>query len=1114
MTGKMLLIFFCWILLSLPVKGAATFCRVGWMSQAPEINGVIDEQEWSMAAKTGQFSDASNGRLASSPTELYIGYDQNNLFFAFRATIDFEPVIEPVKHDNLNILNVDAVRLSIIPPGSKTWMKFTVERGGGSSDMRVAGQVRQPAQEWEPEWRYAVKRTPLTYFAASIWEGEIAIPWTSLEMPPPKPGTTIPFQFTRYAGNIQRTAELNQRVSTWAPVSNLWHVIVPETFGKLIFAGQAPVFRFEKYGKFMEGEAGLSGVFSKPVADAEFEGRVWHLQNYQHVLARHQQKLPSFDQRYSWLPQLDIKKKTPMMMNWRFSDQHGKLAGGQIVTEASPLFQVEAVPLYSQNKVQIIGNLSKLNIKEGMRIHCRLLSENGDELEMQQISLQEGTRFFEGALPLGKLPTDTTGKVMVQLLDGEGRMQHYETDIKNLPRPEWMNQNIGAVNSPPPGWETPVIRKQEQSLDFHILDNRYGFAAISPFPQQIDLRGAPFSDGAMTLHLETEAGGKQTLPPSGKMRTASEDARGITLIWDGASKEVSLQAKVRIEFDGLAWYELRLVPLQKDVVIRKLSVEFPLRREYLRYMRGCNVTGMLTTPKYFALIGPAKSKYPLPQPDLAQPNLVSGEGWKFGKSFVNFLWVGGEDRGMYLVLPSQFNMHISDRYTETIDNDGEFSLRLHLIDTPTPMQRPLDYQLGTILTPCKRPRNVARLQRIGSGFVNLQEDGSRLLQQKPEMYAPFGKRFFHDPEYRPFEKDYFTTAILTCWQLPQVQNGNPTPPEKELKRIDVEVNAIRNSIGGMPMLWYDSLFTMFHLPQAIPYVYEWECHPRTRLPVEQLGTFVCATDAWADYYLYGVKKRMQQGIKCFYMDMSNFHSCSNRFHGCGKRNPDTGEVIPSIRFLDGREMFLRYQKLVKENDPEGLLVMHTPLCTPLALWVDVITDGEGWTNAPNYSSLKPEFYQMVAMGTKATGTVCNFFPGLILTHYQQAAKCDVTLAEVCGLTFSHNESMWNGSQVQLAGLRMVWDVLVNFGAYENNTEWVPYWRHPQSQYPGGVIISEWRRDKQRLLLVFNPYYEAQTCRLEIPQGYEITNALDKKPWTTRSAQIASRDFKLLLVQPQ
>ena len=299
---------------------------------------------------------------------------------------------------------------------------------------------------------------------------------------------------------------------------------------------------------------------------------------------------------------------------------------------------------------------------------------------------------------------------------------------------------------------------------------------------------------------------------------------------------------------------------------------------------------MLTTPKYFALIGPAKSKHPLPQPDLAQPNLVSGEGWKFGKSFVNFLWVGGEDRGMYLVLPSQFNMHISDQYAETIDNDREFSLKLHLIDTPMPMQRPLDYQLGTILTPCKRPRNIARLQRIGSGFVNLQEDGSRLLQQTPEMYARFGDRFFHDPEYRPFEKDYFTTAILACWQLPQVQNGNPTPPEKELTRIDVEVNAIRNSIGGMPMLWYDTYSRCTICPGNLCLRMGAIIHV-PGCPLNSLE-LVCATDA-CRLYLWCQKDA--QGIKCF-MDMSNFHSCSNRFHGCGKRNLTPAKSFPVFAF--------------------------------------------------------------------------------------------------------------------------------------------------------------------------------------------------------------------------
>ena len=358
-------------------------------------------------------------------------------------------------------------------------MKFTVERGGGSSDMRVAGQVRQPAQEWEPEWQYAVKRAPLTYFAASIWEGEIAIPWTSLEMPPPKPGTTIPFQFTRYAGNIQRTAELNQRVSTWAPVSNLWHVIVPETFGELILRANIRFLR--KYGKFMEGKqvCQVSSVNQLQMLVRGRSGICRSISMSWHAVA----KLPSLDQRYSWLPQLDV---TPYDER-QFSDRHGKLVEGNFTRPAR--FQVEAVPRRGRAS-SIIGNLSK-RISGKVRIHCRLRRKTEMNWKCSKSVCKRAPVF--GIYQTN--PHRHFGKSIVQLFGREGRMQHYETDIKTC-RVDWMNQNIGAVNGPA-WWEIPVIRKQEQRLDFHILDNRYGFTTIS-FPQQVDLRGAPFSDGAMT----------------------------------------------------------------------------------------------------------------------------------------------------------------------------------------------------------------------------------------------------------------------------------------------------------------------------------------------------------------------------------------------------------------------------------------------------------------------------------------------------------------------------------------------------------------------------------------------------------------------------------------
>ena len=256
-----------------------------------------------------------------------------------------------------------------------------------------------------------------------------------------------------------------------------------------------------------------------------------------------------------------------------------------------------------------------------------------------------------------------------------------------------------------------------------------------------------------------------------------------------------------------------------------------------------------------------------------------------------------------------------------------------MIDHESEIKKPVHYDFGLILTPSKHIVNKTRLWRIGSGWPGLDKNGNVLNKINPDLFkGRNSRRFFHSPELPPFTKDYLTTVMLPCWKLRTPQNGNPTPSEPELKYIDKWLANTKKTIGGSPMLWYDALFSMYHLPQAVDFIFDWESNPITRLPVEQLGSYMCPTDAWIDYYLYGVANRMKQGVKSFYMDLTFFKPCSNRFHGCGYWD-DSETLQGIIPFLKTREMFLRFQKMVKENDPDGLLVLHGSSASP-SLYLD------------------------------------------------------------------------------------------------------------------------------------------------------------------------------------
>ena len=136
-------------------------------------------------------------------------YDSGYLYVGLRADIDWEPGIVPVKFDDLNIWTVDSFDIALIPVPEKAndIVRFIVERGGGRADMRAKGQVKQPAGDWNPEWKSAVRLIAHSYMSAYTWEAEIAIPWKSLGICAPErrqnSGTVYPL-YRQYPPRCRR----------------------------------------------------------------------------------------------------------------------------------------------------------------------------------------------------------------------------------------------------------------------------------------------------------------------------------------------------------------------------------------------------------------------------------------------------------------------------------------------------------------------------------------------------------------------------------------------------------------------------------------------------------------------------------------------------------------------------------------------------------------------------------------------------------------------------------------------------------------------------------------------------------------------------------------------
>ena len=1098
------------ILLGIAMKASSPCAsRIPYSTQTPKISGIINSKEWRDAAVLSRFSDAAGGDLTDNLTLAMVKYDDKNLYFAFRCNIAFDPKISAYAQDAQDMYTVDSIEISIMPPGAKptsTWSKFIFERGGGKLEQKVAGQVRLNPCDWNPEWEVKCRIIPQPFFVASTWEAEVAIPWEAIGQGKPKSGSEWSVQITRNADNMRLSSDIANRSSSWAPVQSNWGLINPLSFGTFIFTRNKPVLRFKKYDDFSSGTIGIHGEFTSKI-EAKFSERAWKASDYNKVFAKSKTKIDG--KSLQWKKLISLDKIDSIMMYWEVKDDFGKIASGTLKTFLKPPFAVEVAPIYSQNKVVFLGDLNKISIPKNAEIIVELKNKSGKSIDAKKFKTMPGTKYFESSLSFKNAAAGEKITAVAKLLDSSGKPIHsFRQKVKKIAPPVWMHKNYGVVTKPPMGWESLQVKKTKNAIELEILKNSYRFGK-GLLPEAIKLRNKPFSASALSFDIITQDG-KQELKPDRKIKIAAQDARGVTLDWHGTSHDLELKARIRVEFDGLAWYEITLTPLKPKLIIRSLSLKMPVIPESIRYMRAINSMGTLEGASYYALVGSGKIKRKLPTPDMPFTIGLSSDGWKFGNCFNNFYWLGGEDSGLFFVLPSEQNMHIKNDFTTVIDNDKGFEVSFNLIDHDYVVTKKLDYEFGFILTPSKTVKNPARLRRMGSGFTGgFLKDCSRPTTVPLKQFkTTIGKRFFHDPKQLTVPKDYLTTAILRPWLIKGSQIGNPTPDSKELDMISREVAGIKKSIGGSPTLWYDGLFSMYHLPQAIDFQYEWERYPKTRLTVEQHGTLICPTQTWSDYYLYGAKNRMKQGVESFYLDMTSFGPCSNRFHGCGYRD-DNGVIKGKIPFLAGREMFLNYQNIVKGNNPNGTVTMHQTALSPLVLWVDSATHGEAWTVAKDYSSLALEFYQSSFMCTKQLGTTVNFFPGLILTFYKQAHDASTTLAEVCGLTFVHGESMWNGVPAQIPGLMLVWNALDKFGIDSQETQWIPYWRNKWSEYPKGVAISSYKRGNQELLVIFNQHNKTQRLNPAIFKNRQVIDTITGKVLKQAPTEIKKRDFRLL-----
>jgi hypothetical protein len=164
-----------------PVDPVAFVARPTLFATPPKIDGHLDDPVWQTAAKLENFRqlEPNEGQLATEPTEVYLGYDADNLYIGARCH-DSEPskiVTTTLTHDSeMTYDDTIQVLLDTYRDGRSAFL-FTTNSGGVQVDALVRNEGELINLDWDGIWTVQGSRD------AGGWSTEIAIPWRTLRFP-------------------------------------------------------------------------------------------------------------------------------------------------------------------------------------------------------------------------------------------------------------------------------------------------------------------------------------------------------------------------------------------------------------------------------------------------------------------------------------------------------------------------------------------------------------------------------------------------------------------------------------------------------------------------------------------------------------------------------------------------------------------------------------------------------------------------------------------------------------------------------------------------------------------------------------------------------------------
>jgi hypothetical protein len=679
------------------------------LTEAPVIDGRVDRREWFGAARIGYMLEMASGEGVEEPSVILLGYTQERLYMAFQ----FARPANALRPDPRQ----DYFELAFDPDhGHRRFINAAFGIEGLIWDGIGPGLNRAA---WSGDWEYAARETEFG------WEGELSVPFSDfgLEGPPPS-GTIWGADFIRNERTpVDRIAQWSFRGTHWSNVGNLGH---------LVFLGQPLAVRVEGIGWLDDsGEAGMrlllvnSGTEDITVSTELFlyeEVRPSPLGFYRGIDSAMAEEeaaaigsplanevanaLEHYEVRLEKREPVTVPAGRSLLVPLTQADIPGTylagyavragealLAGGMLPFEVSVPLAIQLTSyLFSAETLAYEIDLRRIRelLEPGSRLVAVARDDEGRELaRAETVAIGEQDR-VEGILAFAPTPGRTV-RIHAHVFTGDDLVAENAVPLRIPEKPVWLGHPVGRSERVPPPWipleaDTTGARTLAITYDWRANQLLPGFTVFDR-----DILAAPpafeFTDtSGRVLPFERTA-----------WRLESQTIEEAVYAFEGiVGNTARISGRVRVEFDGLVWFEL------------ETETRGELGGAHLR---------LALKPEYALL-------YTANRPNQARAGLPDdGVVMPFNPS----PWLGGMEGGVQFLAENPRHWHNVDeeaviRMRPTGDR-VEFSVAF--VDRPVPAGRRLEWSFGLMPTPNRVLsagwENYNFMQHVGTPQLDLPD---------------------------------------------------------------------------------------------------------------------------------------------------------------------------------------------------------------------------------------------------------------------------------------------------------------------------------------------------------------------------------------------------------